>query len=248
MRVKAMMRGPRILGLVMLVATATACQATFVDKSSTSGAEAGVLDTLSSDAIQSDAAVADALASGPFGRGRMKGRGTYTGKGTVELVRLPSGAVELTFSSDFSAASVPGRTFVGKIAYIRDEVDRDTRAVRARIDVDNKDQKLKPGMYAAVQIADPHGLDGAATASQALAVSVSAIVQDKGSQFVFVEIEPGIYERRNVSLGRRSASVVEVLSGVERGENIVTAGTFYLKSEARKDAMAPVSQIPSCII
>lgn len=137
-----------------------------------------------------------------------------------------------------SAAAVPGRIFVGKIGYIKDEVDRDTRAVRARIDVKNIDRKLKPGMFATVQIADPHGEGGTGEASQGLAVPVSALVQDGAKVIVFVEEADGVFESRDVTLGRRSAQVVEVLAGVREGERVVTSGTFFLKSEAKKDSLS----------
>jgi RND family efflux transporter MFP subunit len=134
--------------------------------------------------------------------------------------------------------SVPGRTFVGKIGYIRDQVNRDTRAVRARIDVDNKDHKLKPGMYASVRIADPHASDGHAAAALGLAVPTPAVIREGDATWVFVEERPGRYERRAVRVGRRSASRTEVLDGITAGERVVTDGTFYLKSEARRESLA----------
>ncbi len=136
-----------------------------------------------------------------------------------------------------STASVPGRVFVGKIGYIRDEVDRDTRAARARIDVENADRKLKPGMYATVQVADPHAEGGKGEAAQGLAVPVSALVQEGEAAFVFVETSADTFERRRVQLGRRSAQVVEVLDGLKRGDAVATKGTFYLKSESRKGSL-----------
>ncbi len=136
-----------------------------------------------------------------------------------------------------TTASVPDRVFVGKIGYIRDEVDRDTRAVRARIDVENTDRKLKPGMYATVQVADPHAAGGEGDATEGLAIPVAALVQEGSAVFVFVETTAGAFERRKVRLGRRSAQVVEVLAGVKEGEAVATKATFYLKSESQKGSL-----------
>ena len=136
-----------------------------------------------------------------------------------------------------SAESVPGKTFVGKIAYIRDEVDRETRAVRARIDVANLDRKLKPGMYTSVRIADPHGSDGASAAESGLAVPVEAIIEEGESAFVFVQLSEEVFEKRPVRLGRKSAQYREVLDGLRAGAKVVSQGLFFLKSESKKNAL-----------
>lgn len=136
------------------------------------------------------------------------------------------------------ADAVPGRTFIGKIGYIRDEVDRDTRAVRARIDVDNPERNLKPGMFTTVQIADPHGIDGASTAKHGLAVPIAALIREGETRFLFVRKGPETFEQRRVTLGRRSGHLVEVLDGVSEGENVIIKGAFFLKSEANKSSLS----------
>lgn len=130
----------------------------------------------------------------------------------------------------------PERTFVGKVAYIRNQVDPDTRTSRARIDVANADGHLRPGMFATVTVTDPHGTGGE-DAPRTLVVPSGAIQRDGDEQVAFVPSGENHYERRELELGRRTDAYVEVLEGVSAGESVVVEGTFFLKSEAAKHRM-----------
>lgn len=130
----------------------------------------------------------------------------------------------------------PERDFRGKISYIRDEVDPQSRTVRARVDVANTDGVLKPKSFAKVLLSDPHGAQGGEN-SKALVIPDASVQRDGDEQVVFVEEKPRHYERRDVQLGRSGGGYVEVLSGVAAGEKVVVEGAFILKSEASKAAM-----------
>lgn len=130
----------------------------------------------------------------------------------------------------------PEREFRGRISYIRDEVDPQSRTVRARVDLDNADGVLKPKTFAKVNLSDPHLAQGT-DAPKTLAIPDSALQRDGEEQIVFVEVGPRRYERREVQLGRSGGGYVEALSGVAMGEKVVVEGTFLLKSEASKAAM-----------
>lgn len=131
----------------------------------------------------------------------------------------------------------PGRTFRGRVAYIRDQVDPDTRTVRARIDLENPDLALKPGMFAEVTITDPHAKDGQGAVKKALAVPASAVQRDGEKYVAFVQEGERRYERREVRIGTRTDEFVEVVEGLSVGEPVVVDGTFLLKSEAAKESM-----------
>lgn len=130
----------------------------------------------------------------------------------------------------------PDQTFEGKVAYIRSEVDPNTRTARARIDVPNPQGHLRPGMFASVTVTDPHGQEGR-QASETLVVPSSAVQRDGREQVVFVPLGDDRYERRVVTLGRRTDTLVEVLDGVSTNESVVVEGTFLLKSEAAKSRL-----------
>lgn len=130
----------------------------------------------------------------------------------------------------------PGRDFRGKISYIRDEVDPQSRTVRARIDIANPDGVLKPKTFAKVLLSDPH-LSGGTDAPKGLAVPEAAVQRNGDELVVFVEKSPRHYERREVQVGRAGEGYVEVLSGLAVGEKVAVEGGFLLKSEASKAAM-----------
>jgi cobalt-zinc-cadmium efflux system membrane fusion protein len=130
----------------------------------------------------------------------------------------------------------PEHTFEGKVAYIRNQVDPDTRTARARIDVTNTDGHLRPGMFAAVTVTDPHGTGGKQAPSTPVVPS-GAVQRDGDEHVAFVPAGKNLYERRELTLGRRTDAYVEVLEGLSPGETVVVDGTFFLKSEAAKHEM-----------
>ena len=140
---------------------------------------------------------------------------------------------------DVTVDAYPDETFSGKVAYVSDAVDIDTRTVRARIDVRNAGRKLRAGMFARVRITDPHAKREAEHAEPVLVVPRSAVQRDDDDAILFVREERTIFERRRIALGPVSGGLVAVLSGVEEGEQVVVDGAFLLKSEASKDELEP---------
>jgi RND family efflux transporter MFP subunit len=141
---------------------------------------------------------------------------------------------------EVAVESFPGRTFSGEVTYLSPEVAAETRTVRARIDVENPERLLRPGMFATVRLVDPHTKD----ASPALVVPDGAVVRRGGETLVFVpapdpegEHAGARFEARPVELGRQEAGWVEVLSGLEAGGEVVTSGTFFLESELAREEL-----------
>jgi cobalt-zinc-cadmium efflux system membrane fusion protein len=118
----------------------------------------------------------------------------------------------------------PDDTFSGSITYISDVIDADTRTITVRTEVPNAQNRLKPGMFANVVI--KLGTNGGA-----VAVPISAVLDDGGERLVFIRTETGRFEPRHVVTGTREDDFVEIVSGVEVGEEIVTIGNFQLKSK-----------------
>lgn len=135
--------------------------------------------------------------------------------------------VKLGQAAGFSVKAYPDQSFTGKVTWIADTIDEETRTLKLRVEVDNKDRLLKPGMFAKVVL-------GVETKRNAITVPLSAIQRQKGEVIVFVAEGGGRFERREVSLGSRTASKVEIISGLQVGEKVVTSGSFILKSELEK--------------
>jgi cobalt-zinc-cadmium efflux system membrane fusion protein len=132
--------------------------------------------------------------------------------------------------------ALPEHAFEGKVAYIRDQIDPDTRTARARLDVANDGEHLRPGMFATVTVVDPHGTGGE-DAPRVLVVPSGALQRDGDRHVAFVPVGDNRYERRVLTLGRRTGAYAEILDGLAVGEPVVVEGTFILKSEAAEHRM-----------
>lgn len=133
---------------------------------------------------------------------------------------------------EVSSDSYPGESFTGKVSYLTPEVDAHTRTVRARIEVNNQDQRLLPGMFVSVRISDPHGagLGGPGV----IVVPAAAVQRDGAESIAFVATGPRRFERRELRVGRSTAGWVEVIEGLAEGEQVAVEGAFILKSEAAR--------------
>jgi len=127
----------------------------------------------------------------------------------------------------------PDARFHGKIAYLSDVLDESTRTARARVEVDNADGRLRPGMFATAIITLP-----GSSARPVIVAPEAAIQRVRGQPTAFVEESPGSYLVRPVTLGRHAGDVVEVEAGLQPGERVVTDGGFTLKSLLLKDELA----------
>jgi len=119
----------------------------------------------------------------------------------------------------------PDRRFVGRATYIYPTVEPQTRTVRVRFQFANPRGELKPGMYANVQLAG--------TATSALTVPADAVLDSGTDQVVFIALGDGYFEPRPVTAGRRIADAVEILDGLQEGDEVADGATFFLDSESQ---------------
>jgi cobalt-zinc-cadmium efflux system membrane fusion protein len=128
--------------------------------------------------------------------------------------------------------AVPGAAYSGVVDSLGAVVDERSRTVKVRVVLDNSGGTLKPGMFATVTI------DGTAGDRRRGLYVPSAAVQrvDKG-HVVFVARGEHTFEPRQVEVVRDGTEWTEVARGVEAGEQVVTAGSFALKSELKKDEL-----------
>ncbi len=130
--------------------------------------------------------------------------------------------------------SYPDEHFGGLVDFIGGEMDAATRTVRVRATVVNRGAKLKPGLFVKGQIEIPRPQKEAGV----LAVPQSALQTLEGRPTVFVKTGPEAFVRRFVETGHTFEGFTEVLSGIRRGEVVVTEGSFVLKSEFAKATLA----------
>ncbi|MGD2045398.1 MAG: efflux RND transporter periplasmic adaptor subunit [Gemmatimonadota bacterium] len=132
-------------------------------------------------------------------------------------------------SVEVTTAAWPGRTFPARIVYVGDVLDATRRTVPARVEIDNTDGALKPGMFATAVIETAGG-------ESTLAVPRDAVQNVEGTEVVWVPgAEPGAFTARPVLAGRElPGGLIEIVSGLAAGDSFVVAGAFTLKAELAK--------------
>lgn len=142
----------------------------------------------------------------------------------AELREADAGGVRVGSGASIELAAFPGRPFNGRVEYVYPTLQAQARTLKARIAVANTDGRLKPGMYATVRVT---------TATQrALTVPASAVMRTGERTMVFVDMGGGRLMPQVVETGRTGKDYVEVLSGVEPGQRVVTSAQFLLDSES----------------
>jgi len=134
-------------------------------------------------------------------------------------------------SATVTLGAFPDVKLKGRITYIADLVDVSTRTVKARVEVPNPARKLKPEMFATVE------LTLAADAPPVLAVPEDALQDLDGKKVVFVVEKDSVFAARPVQIGRAAGGLVEIVSGLNEGERYAVKGSFILKSELKKGEM-----------
>jgi Cu(I)/Ag(I) efflux system membrane fusion protein len=124
-----------------------------------------------------------------------------------------------------SLSYLPGESLMGRVIYVYPFLDPKTRTVRVRLELPNPEGRLKPEMYAQVQIESDQG--------ERLVVPEGAVIDTGTRQVVFVARQPGAFERREIKAGIRAEDYVEVLSGLMAGDRVVTSANFLVDSESR---------------
>ncbi|MBC7782463.1 MAG: efflux RND transporter periplasmic adaptor subunit, partial [Burkholderiales bacterium] len=140
--------------------------------------------------------------------------------------------VAVSATAKVTLAALPGETFDGTVSFIAPELDEATRSARVRIVVKNDKARLRPGMFANVQISS----GATSTTQQALAVPDSAVQTIGGQTVVFVPMadKPDTYLKRVVTLEPTVGGLWPVRYGLFEGEQIVTSGSFIMKAELGK--------------
>lgn len=128
----------------------------------------------------------------------------------------------------------PQEAFKGRIDFVGSTLDSATRTVRLRATVENRPEKLKPGMFVKAHVDVPKPV---AEAKLILVVPQSALQTLEGRTTLFVQAELGVFERRFVEVGHSFEGFTEVLAGVKAGDVVVTEGSFVVKSEFAKASL-----------
>jgi Cu(I)/Ag(I) efflux system membrane fusion protein len=136
--------------------------------------------------------------------------------------------IEVGQAVSVSLLSDPTLEFEGKISFIEPIVQQQTRTINVRVEIPNRDQRLKPGMYADLKIEHQMG--------EGLLIPDSAVVRTGERGIAFRALDGGRFEPVEVTLGGRFGQQLEVLSGLQAGEKILTSAVFLVDSESQMRA------------
>lgn len=124
-----------------------------------------------------------------------------------------------------TVTAFPQSTFSGKVILINSVVDPDTRTVKVRTEVANPDGRLKPDMFANVQIITDVN-------RAAISIPQSAVLNDEGKSIVFVA-EGDRYDKRQVQPGIQNNDRVEIVDGLKAGDKVVVKGNYLLLQKSK---------------
>jgi Cu(I)/Ag(I) efflux system membrane fusion protein len=127
----------------------------------------------------------------------------------------------------FAEVTVPAlndNPLTGSVEFIYPTLNSTTQTVTVRLSLDNSEYKLKPDMFAQVLIY--------AAPTEGLNIPTNALIQTAKHNRVFVQLDDGTFERRDIEIGFQAGNRVQILRGLEQGERIVTSGQFLLDAEA----------------
>ena len=151
--------------------------------------------------------------------------------------------IRLGQEASIQLSYIPGETFRGKAIYIYPALNPETRTAKVRFEIPNSHERLKPEMYANVEIKVPLG--------RKLTVPRGAIIDTGIRQLAIIDKGNGYFEPREVKVLRGTENYTgaeefyEVISGLKAGERVVTSANFLIDSESKlKEAVGGMAGMP----
>lgn len=138
----------------------------------------------------------------------------------AQVSKIPMGS-----SVTARATAWPGMSFKGHVIALLPDVDPQTRTLTARVALENRENKLAPGMFVALELAGPE------TEPQ-LVVPSEAVIMTGERSAVIVAREAGGFEVANVTVGGEVGDKTVILAGLKEGQPVVLSGQFLIDSEA----------------
>ena len=135
--------------------------------------------------------------------------------------------IEMGQKVEIATTAYANQVFDGKVVFVSPRVDENTRTVKIRVDIENKDHFLKFGMSV-------NGNIRRESEEEFLVAPLEAIQEVENAKNVFVKINEETFEVRPVSVGIKTDQEAAIAEGLVEGEVIVTQGSFVLKSELLK--------------
>ena len=150
----------------------------------------------------------------------------------AQVYEYELGRLRIGQTAQVTVSAIPGKTLLGRIAFIEPVLDRETRSARVRIALPNPGGILKPGMFADARLEIP--------ATPSLVIPKSALIDTGARRLVYVEVSPNTFAARNVKTGETSDDRIAVLEGLSEGDRVVASAAFFVDSQAQLSGGAAV--------
>lgn len=141
----------------------------------------------------------------------------------AEVPERDAARLKLGITADVQLQSLSGEVFKGKVGYLYPMLNDSSRTLQVRIELPNKGNRLRPGMYANVAFTGQ--------THEALSVATESIIATGKRKLVIVKEVNG-YRPVEVTTGQERDNATEILSGITEGEEVVVSGQFLIDSEA----------------
>lgn len=139
------------------------------------------------------------------------------------------GLVKVGAGATVKINAYPDKIFKGTVTYVYPTLTAETRTIPVRVELANPGQLLKPGMFAQMEFA-------VAAKGAVVTVPISAVIDSGTRRIVLIQAGEGRFEPREVKLGARGDTYVEVIEGVRDGEPVVVAANFLIDAESNLKA------------
>jgi len=147
----------------------------------------------------------------------------------AEVFEQDLGLVKTGARAKVSISAYPDKVFEGGVTYVYPTLKAETRTVAVRVELANPGLLLKPGMFAQVELST-------SAKGQVVTVPLSAVIDSGTRQMVLISLGEGRFAPRDVQLGARSDTHVEIRDGVKDGERVVVAANFLIDAESNLKA------------
>jgi Cu(I)/Ag(I) efflux system membrane fusion protein len=143
----------------------------------------------------------------------------------ADLSEQDIGLVRTGAMARVTTTAYPNEAIAGRITYVYPTMKADTRTIQVRVEIPNPGLRLKPAMFAQVELA----VGGKVPV---LTVPDSAVIDSGTRRIVLVQLKEGRFEPREVEVGSRGGGTIEIVSGVNAGEQVVVAANFLIDAES----------------
>jgi len=143
----------------------------------------------------------------------------------ADLYEKDIAGVQIGQEVSVTSGAYPGETFTGLVTFINPVLDDATRTVKVRVEMGNPGGKLKPNLFVNAAVNVP--------LAESLVIPISSLLDTGTRKIVFVTQDAETFVKRDIVTGQEADGYIQVLSGLQPGDTVVTAATFLIDSQTQ---------------